>query len=164
MPPFGSPPPGRPRGPGGQFSNRTGTFDPNDTRHVKHTRLGVWDLYEEHEPKLARIPGSAKLEKYLELFEGLPYVWRMVRDVLSIPTCAFLLAIYAATELGQAIFPALGLWYVPDFLPLLLGWTLIRRQVPRAAASHRGYRLQRPHAGGFTDSRTDASCDRYTDS
>ena len=94
-----------------QFSDRKGTFDPKDTRRVKHTKLGVWDLYEEREPKLSRIPGSVKLERYLELFEGLPYVWRMIKDVLSIPTCAFLLLIYALVELGQAIFPAAGLWY-----------------------------------------------------
>ena len=34
MPPFGSPPPGEPQGPGGHgkhFSNCTGTFNPNDT-------------------------------------------------------------------------------------------------------------------------------------
>ena len=94
-----------------QFSDRQGTFDPKDTRRVKHTKLGVWDLYEEREPKLSRIPGSVKLERYLELFEGLPYVWRMIKDVISIPTCAFLLLIYALVEFGQAIFPAAGLWY-----------------------------------------------------
>ena len=94
------------------FSDRKGTFDPNDARRVKHTKLGMWDLYEERELKLARIPGSSRLEKYMDLVEGLPYVWRMIKDVLSIPTCAFLLLVYAVTELGRAIFPAVGLWWV----------------------------------------------------
>ena len=94
------------------FSDRKGTFDPNDARRVKHTKLGVWDLYEEREPKLARIPGSSRLEKYMDLLEGLPYVRRMVKDVLSIPTCALLLLMYAVAQLGQAIFPAIELWWV----------------------------------------------------
>ena len=92
------------------FSARKGTFDPNDERRIKHTTLGVWDLYEEREPKLARSPGSSRLEKYMDLLEGLPYLWRMLRDVLSIPTCMLLLLFYVTAEVGQAIFPALGLW------------------------------------------------------
>ncbi|PIL33930.1 ATP-binding cassette transporter [Ganoderma sinense ZZ0214-1] len=101
------------------FSDRKGTFDPTDTRHVKHTKLEVWDFYEEREPKLARIPGSSSLEKYMDLLEGLPYVWRMVKDVLAIPTCAVLLLLYAVGQLGQAIFPALGLWYQGQLLNIV---------------------------------------------
>ncbi|EJF60391.1 hypothetical protein DICSQDRAFT_162011 [Dichomitus squalens LYAD-421 SS1] len=102
-----------------RFSGREGIFDPNDTRRVRHTKIGVWDLYEEREPKLSRIPGSVKLERYLELLEGLPYVWRMIKDVINIPTCAFLLFIYALVELGQAIFPAAGLWYQGQLLDIM---------------------------------------------
>ena len=46
----------------------------------------------------------------MDLLEGLPYLWRMLRDVLSIPTCMLLLLFYVTAEVGQAIFPALGLW------------------------------------------------------
>ena len=92
------------------FSARKGTFNPNDEHLVKHTTLSVWDLYEEREPKLARIPGSSRLEKYMDLLEGLPYLWRMLRDVLSIPTCMLRLLCYVTAEVGQAICPALGLW------------------------------------------------------
>ena len=48
----------------------------------------------------------------MDLLEGLPYVRRMVKDVLSIPTCALLLLMYAVAQLGQAIFPAIELWWV----------------------------------------------------
>ena len=92
------------------FSDKKGTFDPADRRRVKHTRLGVWDLYEEREPKLAKVPWSSKLEKYMELLECLPYVWRMLKDVLNIPLCATLLVIFVIVEIGQAVFPAVGLW------------------------------------------------------
>ncbi|KAI0743363.1 hypothetical protein C8Q80DRAFT_1106739 [Daedaleopsis nitida] len=98
---------------------RVRAFDPKDTRNVHHTRIGVWDVYEEKEPKLAHIPGSSKIEKYAELFEGLPYVWRLIVDILSIPTCAFLLMIYVGAELGIAIFPAIGLWYQGQLLHVL---------------------------------------------
>ena len=93
-----------------QFSDKKGTFDPHDASRVKHTRLGVWDLYEEFEPKLARVPGAARLEKYMEILECMPYVRRMVRDVLSIPSCAVLFALHALINLGKAVIPALGLW------------------------------------------------------
>ncbi|KAM5543268.1 hypothetical protein V8D89_003142 [Ganoderma adspersum] len=95
------------------------TFDPHDARRIKHTKFGAWDLYEEREPKLARIQGSSRLEKYMDLLEGLPYVWRMLKDVLSIPTCALLLLLYAVAEVGQAIFPALGLWYQGQLLNIM---------------------------------------------
>ncbi|KAI0779878.1 hypothetical protein C8Q74DRAFT_1456295 [Fomes fomentarius] len=101
------------------FSDQKGTFDPTNTSHVKQTRLGVWDLYEEKEPKLAHVPGAPKLEKYMELFEGLPYVWRMLKDILGIPTCAVLLAIYVAAQIGRAVFPALELWYQGQLLQIM---------------------------------------------
>ncbi len=113
--PFCQPAPSRPRNMfrnQGTFSDKKGTFDPTNTSHVKHTRLGVWDLYEEKEPKLAHVPGAPKLETYMELFEGLPYVWRMLKDILGIHTCAVWLAIYVAAQIGRAVCPALELWYV----------------------------------------------------
>jgi hypothetical protein len=30
-----------------QINSDEGTFDPEDTQKVKHTRIGIWDLYEE---------------------------------------------------------------------------------------------------------------------
>ena len=98
------------RGPS-QFTDKKGTFDPHNASSVKHTRLGVWDLYEEFEPGLVRVPGASRLEKYMDILECTPYVWRMVRDVLSIPSCAVLCVLHALINLGMAVVPALGLWY-----------------------------------------------------
>ncbi|KAI0770942.1 P-loop containing nucleoside triphosphate hydrolase protein [Trametes elegans] len=92
---------------------RKGAFDPHDTRHVKHTRLGVWDIYEETPQKLNYVPGDSLVEQYAEVVKCLPYVWRMVKDVFSIPLCIVLLAAFFLAELGRALMPALTLWYVP---------------------------------------------------
>ena len=97
--------------PRSKFSDKKGTFDPHDGRRVKHTRLGVWDLYEEHEPKLANVPGASRLEKYMDIIECGPYVWRMLKDVLGIPSCAVLLALHTAIQVALAVIPALTLWY-----------------------------------------------------
>ena len=104
-----------------QFTDKKGTFDPNDASRVKHTRLGVWDLYEEFEPGLAHVPGASRLEKYMDILECTPYVWRMIRDVVSIPSCAVLFVLHALINLGIAIVPALGLWYVLNLLSRTVG-------------------------------------------
>ena len=54
-------------------STRPGTFDPTDTTRVKHTRIGVWDLYEEINPSFAHVPGSSYAEKAFAAYECLPY-------------------------------------------------------------------------------------------
>ncbi|KAH9917929.1 P-loop containing nucleoside triphosphate hydrolase protein [Epithele typhae] len=97
---------------GKQFSDKKGTFNPYDTSRVKHTRLGVWDLYEEQEPKLAKVPGTSRFEQYMDLIECMPYVWRMVKDVLGIPSCAFLFAVHVACQFARAMMATLGTWCV----------------------------------------------------
>ena len=93
-----------------KFSSRKGTFDPNDTTHVKHTRLGVWDLYQEKNPKLERVPGSSKLEGLLHLKDCLPYVWRMLIDVGSLRNCWTLLFIFCLLDFLTSLLPALSIW------------------------------------------------------
>ena len=96
----------------GQRSGRKGTFDPNDTNRVKHTRIGVWDLYEEINPSFAHVPGSSYAEKAFAAYECLPYLLRMIQDILSIRSCWWLLVAYTLAEIGQALLPAASLWYV----------------------------------------------------
>ncbi|KAJ7222600.1 P-loop containing nucleoside triphosphate hydrolase protein [Mycena pura] len=73
-----------------------GTFDPEDTSKVRHTKIGVWDLYEQIEPSFKLVPGflQAKLEKYHEMKGSFPYVWRMLTEVASIRACWWLFAGY----------------------------------------------------------------------
>ena len=91
-------------------SNRKGTFDPTDSSRVTHTRMGVWDLYEEMNPGFEHIPGSSWLEKSLEVYACLPYLLRIIKDILSIRSCWFLLTSYAIAETLQALLPAVTLW------------------------------------------------------
>lgn len=88
-----------------------GTFNPKDTAQVKHTRLGVWDLYKQKFPKIARVPGSWwAFERRLEVFNDLPYVWRMLKDVASLKSCWTYLALYLVIEVLNALVPAVSLW------------------------------------------------------
>ena len=48
---------------GRHWTASKGTFDPEDSLRVKHTQIGVWDLYEEIQPELQHVPGATKLEQ-----------------------------------------------------------------------------------------------------
>lgn len=89
-----------------------GKFDPCDANTVKHTRLGVWDLYEQVDPGISRLPGVSELARRLEVLNDLPYVWRMLKDVASIKSCWLYFLIYCIVELLSSLLPAVTLWYV----------------------------------------------------
>lgn len=110
------------RGGKGRFRGKRagkGTFDPEDAKHVKHTKLGVWDLYEEKSPTLARIPGGSRAESYLEMYQSLPFVWRMLKDIGSIRSCWIMLGIYAIMVVLGSLVPALSLWYSGQLLKIV---------------------------------------------
>jgi hypothetical protein len=90
--------------------NQPGTFDPKDSDQVKHTREGVWDVYVQRFPNLVRIPGSSFLERRLEVLKDFRYVWRMVKDTLSIESTWFYLSIYLLCSIAEALVPAVSLW------------------------------------------------------
>ncbi|KAI9062263.1 P-loop containing nucleoside triphosphate hydrolase protein [Trametes sanguinea] len=96
-----------------------GTFDPNDTSRVKHTRIGVWDVYEDQSSRISTLPGSWTVEKYAEVINCLPYVWRMLKDILCIPACTFLFALFCVTQGSVALVPALALWYQGQLLQIM---------------------------------------------
>ncbi|KAI0668740.1 P-loop containing nucleoside triphosphate hydrolase protein [Trametes maxima] len=100
-------------------SNRKGTFDPADTHRVKHTRIGVWDLYEELNPDLEHVPGATWLEKVLEAYACLPYLVRMLKDILSIRSCWLLLVSYLAADFLHSLIPAASLWYSGQLIAIL---------------------------------------------
>lgn len=93
-----------------RITSRKGVFNPDDATRVKHTRMGVWDLYEEKQPELDRVPGLSRLEKFLSLKQTLPYIWRMVKDISGIRGCGLLLLSYLVIELLMALVPAAVLW------------------------------------------------------
>jgi len=96
---------------------RHGNFDPYDANAVKHTRLGVWDLYEQVDPGIIRLPGISEVARRLEVLNDLPYVWRMFKDVASIKSCWLLFLIYCIIELLSSLLPAVTLWFVLNHSP-----------------------------------------------
>ncbi|KAK7060894.1 hypothetical protein VNI00_000627 [Paramarasmius palmivorus] len=100
---------------------RKGKFDPEDEKNVKHTRVGVWDLYEEKQPELERIPLSKRLnvEHYLEMYNSLPFVWMMMKDIGSIRSCWFYMAVYLLIEIVSSLIPAISLWYSGQLLKIV---------------------------------------------
>lgn len=95
---------------GARITSRKGVFNPEDITKVKHTKVGVWDLYEEKEPELANIPGSSRLERFLAMRQSLPYLWQMLKDIGSIRSCWWLLVWYMALVVVSAMVPAAALW------------------------------------------------------
>jgi hypothetical protein len=90
-----------------------GTFDVNDEGRIKHTKVGVWDLYEERIAQsrfLSKLPGLETLESYAEAFRSLPYVWMMIRDIAAIKGCWMMLLVYAIVDLMLSLLPAVSLW------------------------------------------------------
>ncbi|KAI0791831.1 P-loop containing nucleoside triphosphate hydrolase protein [Abortiporus biennis] len=103
----------------GRLSQRKGVFNPEDEKRVKHTRLGVWDLYEERNSTFERIPGSTRIEKFLEIKQNLPYVWQMLKDISSIKSCWLLLFYYAVVVFIRASIPAVNLWFKGQLLTIV---------------------------------------------
>lgn len=94
-----------------KISSKKGIFNPEDTTRVKHTRIGVWDLYEGKTPELEHIPGSSKLEGFLQFKDNLPYVWRMLKDIGSLRSCWILLILYCIIDILVSFIPAVSIWY-----------------------------------------------------
>ncbi|KAF7306320.1 ABC transporter related protein [Mycena indigotica] len=90
-----------------------GVFNPDDATQVRHTKIGVWDLYEQIEPKARFVPSSLlpTLESYNSMRGSMPYVWQMLKEIASIPSCLWLLTCYLLITFILAFIPAIELWY-----------------------------------------------------
>ncbi|KAF9448852.1 P-loop containing nucleoside triphosphate hydrolase protein [Macrolepiota fuliginosa MF-IS2] len=99
-------------------SMRKGSFDTEDRTRVQHSRIGVWDLYEEITPRLGFV-GWPTLQPLFDIVENIPYVWRMTVDVFSIRECNLLLLSYLVIELVASLLPALSLWYSGQLLHIV---------------------------------------------
>jgi hypothetical protein len=87
------------------------------TAPIKHTKIGLWDLYVEVDDYIPYIQWPAiSLQPYIQ---SAPYVWRMIKDITSISKCRFLLAAYVLTELTAALIPALTLSYSGQMLSIV---------------------------------------------
>ncbi|KAG2079450.1 uncharacterized protein F5147DRAFT_741352, partial [Suillus discolor] len=82
-----------------------GEFDHKDTRRFKHTRIGIWDLYEARQT-LARNRVSSILQTYT------PIIYRCTH----IKRCSILLPAYLVVEVLASLIPAVSLWYVESVM------------------------------------------------
>ncbi|KIK38572.1 hypothetical protein CY34DRAFT_25587 [Suillus luteus UH-Slu-Lm8-n1] len=96
-----------------RMATRAGKVDSQDARRVKRSRIGVWDLYEE---RPTDNPGSSILETYARIRESLPYVVRMLKDILSIKRVRRLLPIFLVVEVLGSLTPAVSIWYFGQLL------------------------------------------------
>ena len=65
--------------------------------NVKHTRIGLWDLYED-------TSYSKSPFRWPDPTDALPYVARMLTEIASIPACApLLLALLARNAVGPLV-------------------------------------------------------------
>ena len=94
-----------------RLPRRQGVFNPDDATRVKHTRVGVWDLYEEMRSDIP-VPGASRLETTSQMLQSLPYVWRMLKDICSVRRCFVLIMLYLVVEVVNSLIPALSLWSV----------------------------------------------------
>jgi hypothetical protein len=80
----------------------------------KHTKTGIWEVYEQIPAGRAGIsfPGIAKLSRNLEIIGDLPFVWRMVKDVVKIKWCLYYLSLYIFVKALASLEPAVSLWCV----------------------------------------------------
>ena len=82
-------------------------------KELKHTKVGIWDSYE-HIPmgKFGiSIPGISRLPRNLEFVRDLPFVWRMVKEVIKIKSCWYYLSLFIAVKVMASLEPAVALWY-----------------------------------------------------
>ncbi|KAJ7583265.1 P-loop containing nucleoside triphosphate hydrolase protein [Mycena floridula] len=76
---------------------------------ISHVKYGIWDFYQEINPEIPRFERLGS--RFREVYEALPFMWRMVQDVLRIRSCWLPLCIYVVTEFVTGLIPAITLWY-----------------------------------------------------
>jgi hypothetical protein len=86
----------------------------NFAKEFKHTKAGVWDVYEQipHNKFGFNIPWISKLTRNLEIFNDLPFIWRVIKDVMNIKSCRYYLSLFILVKILLSLQPAVALWCV----------------------------------------------------
>jgi hypothetical protein len=117
-------------------------FHPQQSDNVKHTKVGVWDLYQDLSSTIPPSTAWPLFELYATLIHSWPYVWRMIKDIASLRQCWPLFASFLAVELVSAIVPAISVYYSGQLLNIVcllfqpFWFALTYRQV-QTAVEHR---------------------------
>ncbi|KAF8350299.1 P-loop containing nucleoside triphosphate hydrolase protein [Amanita rubescens] len=102
-------------------SKRKEISEPGNTADIRHTKLGVWDLYEELNPNSFSLPSwlTTFPELYDELVRSLPYLLRMVKDIVGIRSCRVQLVSFIVMRLLLSLLPAVDIWYSGQMLTIV---------------------------------------------
>ncbi|KAF8588476.1 P-loop containing nucleoside triphosphate hydrolase protein [Ramaria rubella] len=85
-----------------------------DGEHIKHTQIGVWDLYEDKRPQKERLSSSTFLQRLDEVLTSLPYVLQAVTTLALL--CYYTLMLYLVAVLITSVLPATTLYYSGQLL------------------------------------------------
>jgi hypothetical protein len=89
------------------MATHTRNLDPKDAHRVRHTRVGIWDIYEDRETDVSRIAWM-----YAQIVQSVPHILRMLKDILGIRRGWMLLSTLLVIEVLASLTPAVSLWYV----------------------------------------------------
>ncbi|KAG2748574.1 P-loop containing nucleoside triphosphate hydrolase protein [Suillus brevipes Sb2] len=92
----------------------TRNLDPKDARRVRHTRVGIWDIYEDRETDVSRIAWT-----YAQMVQIVPHIFRMLKDILGIRRGWMLLSTLLVIEVLASLTPAVSLWYTSQLFSLV---------------------------------------------
>ncbi|KIK41835.1 hypothetical protein CY34DRAFT_805593 [Suillus luteus UH-Slu-Lm8-n1] len=88
--------------------------DPKDAHRVRHTRVGIWDLYEDRETDVSRIAWM-----YAQIVQSVPHILRILKDLLGIKRGWMLLSTLLVIEVLVSLTPAVSLWYTSQLFSLV---------------------------------------------
>lgn len=88
--------------------------DPKYARRVRHTRIGIWDLYEDRETDVSRIAWT-----YAQIVQNVPHILHALKDILSIRQAWMLLSAFLVIEVLASLIPAVSLWYTGQLFGLV---------------------------------------------
>ncbi|KIY69884.1 P-loop containing nucleoside triphosphate hydrolase protein [Cylindrobasidium torrendii FP15055 ss-10] len=89
-----------------------------NTDEAKHTKIGIWDFYQERLPKTASLGIGVPFFKRFQVSQDAPYLWTMLKDIGKDQSCAVLIGLLASCKLASALLPAVSLWYSGQLLTI----------------------------------------------
>jgi hypothetical protein len=86
------------------------SFEPRKGKIIKHSKIGIWDFYQERDQHLSYLPASWRIDAYAEMWNDLPYLWKTICDLSTVAWP--MLSLYLILALARSLLPALTLWCV----------------------------------------------------
>jgi hypothetical protein len=107
----------------------------------KRTKAGIWEVYEQIPVGKTgfNIPGIPNLSHNLDILNDLPFVWRMLKDVVKIKSCWYYLCLYIFVKVLSSLEPAVALWCVICALSSFAIVLMSSAQVHGSLPHHRSY-------------------------